>query len=191
MNEGSFSFHLFSFHSFLICPMHYLHSVSFSFILSVCVCVCVCSMLCAAFGISTEIMFYYSFHIAIVCSIHLTSNSLNSILFIIIAVIQRHLTEAHFLQCSHSFCLPASVYALFCLLFRHLSAEVFSIEQSTTLFQRNNTILMQLHWIQCQRFTNIPLDDKSASKHSLSYAHRNRLRTKNKQKMVGCSSHFL
>lgn len=48
--------------------------------------------------VSSRIMFYYSFHIAIVCSIHLTSNSLNAILFIIVAVIQRHSTwvRSHF-----------------------------------------------------------------------------------------------
>lgn len=54
----------------------------------------VCVRCCHFHEISAEIMFYYSFHIAIVCSIHLTSNSLNSILFNIIAAV----TVAAFIQ---------------------------------------------------------------------------------------------
>lgn len=72
-----------------ICPIRCLF-ISFH---SVCI-------LCYHFlEISVEIMFYYSFHIAIVCSIHLMSNSLNSIPFDIIAAvvaIQRHI----YIKCS-------------------------------------------------------------------------------------------
>lgn len=86
-----------------ICPIRCLF-ISFH---SVCI-------LCYHFlEISVEIMFYYSFHIAIVCSIHLMSNSLNSIPFDIIAAvvaIQRHI----YIKCSSTRLSP-SLYLPFYL----------------------------------------------------------------------------
>lgn len=87
------------FHSFI--PFDRFGCLHYSFDRVVCKLVCVCKGSVRFWEISKGIMFYYSCHIGIVCTIHLTGNSLNSILFIIIIVvdvlvIQRHSNRARF-----------------------------------------------------------------------------------------------
>lgn len=105
---------------------------------------------CHFYEISTKIIFYYCFHIAIVCSIHLMSNSLKSIHFNIITAIQRHSVPVPFL------CFHLHIFSIVSL---DGCVELLSIEQSTTFFRHTIKFLCSMQF--CYWHTQIFPDDKA------------------------------